>query len=250
MSDPKANEVHRLGIISDIHGNWEALEAVLNALDREGVDQIVCCGDVVGYGASPNECVTALMERDIPTVLGNHDAAVLSDDEVAFFNEMAREAVLWTREILGPEQSEWLAERPMTLRTDKVLFVHASPKEPRNWNYVVFYGDAREAFDNFTERLCFIGHSHQPFFISLDGEEVKHHQTGEITVKSGQRYLVNVGSVGQPRDRDPRAAFVIADFDEKTIRLHRAEYDIEAAQEKIRTFSSHAQLSQRLATGS
>jgi diadenosine tetraphosphatase ApaH/serine/threonine PP2A family protein phosphatase len=239
----------RLGILSDVHGNLEALEAVLEALDEARVERIICCGDVVGYGASPNECVALLRAREIPTILGNHDAAVLSDAQISFFNEMARDAVLWTRNSLSPENLVWLHERPMTMTVGEAFFVHASPRDPPEWNYVLTYPEARIAFRHFRRRFCFIGHSHQPFFIALHGEDLIHLRASEVPIEDDTRYLVNVGSVGQPRDHDPRAACVIADFAEGRLSLIRVDYDIARAQEKIRLLSKHGELAERLAHG-
>jgi diadenosine tetraphosphatase ApaH/serine/threonine PP2A family protein phosphatase len=249
MSADNGKSPQRLGIISDIHANLEALEAVLNALEDATVDQIVCCGDVVGYGASPNECVALLRERGIPSVMGNHDAAVLDDDELAHFNRIARDAVVWTREIIEPENLKWLREQPMSLAVGDALIVHASPQEPEKWNYVLYYSDAIQAFEHFSELMCFIGHSHQPFFITLRGKDIAHQQQSHITLGEDERHLINVGSVGQPRDRDSRAAYVIADFAAGCVNLERAEYDIETAQEKIRCAGAPPELAERLALG-
>ncbi|MBN1476531.1 metallophosphoesterase family protein [Candidatus Sumerlaeota bacterium] len=239
----------RVGVISDIHGNLEALEAVLTSFAEARVDRIFCCGDVVGYGASPNECIELLRRREIPTVLGNHDAAVLNDDELVFFNEMARDAALWTRGVLTEESRRWLSSLPMTISRYGSLFVHASPTDPAEWNYVLTYGEARRAFKAIEEPLCFLGHSHQPFFITLRFGEIDHIREDVMTLGENTSHLVNVGSVGQPRDRDPRASSVIWDLAQGTITLNRVEYDVARAQQKIRMISGHATLAERLARG-
>ncbi len=244
-----AHPTDRFGVISDIHGNLEALQAVLATLEIAGVRDIVCCGDVVGYGASPNECVALLRTREIPTVLGNHDVAVLGSEEIESFNEMARDAVLWTRDVLTPENLAWLAALPMTIERHGAFFVHASPCSPSEWNYVLTYVDAREAFNWFAQPLCFLGHSHQPFFIALANGELYHIRQEEAPLDPLTRMLVNVGSVGQPRDRDPRAACVVVDPEARLIQLLRVDYDIAAAQARIHRVGRHRGLAERLAHG-
>jgi diadenosine tetraphosphatase ApaH/serine/threonine PP2A family protein phosphatase len=247
-SDPAPRAV-RLGVISDIHANLEALQATLATLEVAGVDEVVCCGDVVGYGASPNECVSLLRARKIPTVLGNHDAAVVDDGAASTFNEMARDAIDWTRRALTDDNRTWLAKRPLQFTRHGLLFVHSSPREPELWSYVLTFADARACFDCFEEPACFIGHSHQPFFLALEGDDVHLLRTPEVALDSGVRHLVNVGSVGQPRDRDPRAACVIVDLAERAMRLVRVDYDIAGAQDKIRRMGRHRDLAERLAHG-
>lgn len=246
---PDLNPAHCFGVISDIHGNLEALEAVLATFEAAGISDVVCCGDVVGYGASPNECVTLLRTREIPTVMGNHDAAVLGSEEIESFNEMARDAVLWTREVMTEENLAWLQGLPLTLERHGALFVHASPMNPEEWNYILTYVDAREAFNWYPHSLCFVGHSHQPFFITLEEGRLTHVRQEETALRSGSRLLVNVGSVGQPRDRDPRAACVVVDLEAQTVKLNRVDYDIWSAQEKIHRMGRHRGLAERLAHG-
>jgi predicted phosphodiesterase len=246
---PDNGNARRVGVISDIHGNLEALEAVLTSFENSGVNRIFCCGDVVGYGASPNECIALLRENQIPTVLGNHDAAVLNDDELVFFNEMARDAALWTRGVLSDDSRRWLSDLPLTISRYGSLFVHASPIDPSEWNYVLTYGEARRAFKAIEEPLCFLGHSHQPFFITLRFGEIDHIRDDVMPLAENTSHLVNVGSVGQPRDRDPRASSVIWDLAAGTVSLNRVEYDVATAQGKIRLISGHAALAERLSRG-
>lgn len=231
----------RIAIISDIHGNLEALEAVLNHADREGFDRLVCLGDVVGYGANPCECVDLVRERVSQddgqelVVKGNHDdAASGGGDE--YFNDQAQRAIRWTAEQLSDETLAWLRELKMVFSyTPDYFLVHASPHEPESWHYVVNMGDALSAFDSFTERVAFIGHSHVPFFVSREegDEQIQIHQTEVVRLENGSRYLTNVGSVGQPRDGDPRACYVFYDVEAGSIQRFRVEYDVEAASRKI-----------------
>lgn len=244
-------EAKRIGIISDIHGNYAALEAVLKELEEEKVEQIICTGDLVGYGARPNECVEAIRERNIPTIAGNHDHAALLLTDISNFNEIAKTAVLWTKNVLTEENMEFLRELPLTLRDtpNNVFYVHASPKDPGEWNYILTMGEARTNFNYFSEQICFIGHSHQPFIIENDEGNLACPTKPEIEIRDGRRYLINVGSVGQPRDRNWRSCYVIVDHAEKSLEIKRCEYDLEASQKAIIEAELPEELAQRLAHG-
>lgn len=240
----------KLAVFSDIHGNLHALDKALEKIDELKVDAIVCCGDVVGYGAFPNECIQRLRERDIPTLAGNHDHAALGLTDTRFFNEIARRAVDWTQERLSVENAQWLRERPFTLTIDNTfLFAHASPITPGDWGYVLTFGEARTCFNEFTQKFCLIGHSHQPAVVEKNGEEMLSPQSNQVPIQDGCRYLINVGSVGQPRDRNPFGCFVTIDLDSKTLEFHRFAYDIELAQKAIRDEGLPDELAHRLAFG-
>lgn len=239
----------RIAIFSDIHGNLHALKAVLAAIDKEAVDFIVCCGDVVGYGGNPNECVEILRARSIPTIAGNHDYAALNLVDITYFNDIAREAILWTRENLTPDNLAWLKELPLSIELDDMLFVHASPNSPENWNYIITMGQARTGFQHFTQRVCFIGHSHTPFIVENNDGNLGCPETPHIRYRENCRYLVNVGSVGQPRDRNPDACFAIYDRAEKTLEIHRTTYDMAGAQQSITNNGLPPELAERLAYG-
>jgi len=245
MSESKRH----IGVFSDIHGNYHALKAVLGSLDDHGVEELFCCGDVVGYGGNPNECCELLRQRRIPTIAGNHDHAALLRTNISFFNDIARAAVLWTKNTLTSENADFLVNLPLTLESDEFFFVHASPEDPPAWNYVLTRGEAKRAFDNFTQRFCFIGHSHQPFVIECFEGVISCPSTPEIPIQPGRRYLINVGSVGQPRDRNSMACFVIVDLNTERIEFHRAPYDLEAAQRAILDNGLPYQLAERLAFG-
>jgi len=243
------DDFRRVGIFSDIHSNLHALETVLKAIDEEEVDHLFCCGDIVGYGAFPNECCELLRERNCPIIAGNHDHAVLGITDISYFNDIAKHAVLWTRDILKPENEEFLRSLPLTHKAGDMLFVHSSPDSPRDWNYILTMGEARSNFNHFEEKFCFIGHSHQPFIIINHREDLSCPETPEIEILENRRYLINVGSVGQPRDRNSNTCYVIVDFEKNRVQIKRIPYNVRAAQEAIISSGLSHELAERLAYG-
>lgn len=239
----------RIGIFSDIHGNLPALEAVLEALEQEDCDALICCGDVVGYGAFPNECCEVLREREIPTIVGNHDHAALGQTDISYFNEIAKAAIKWTRDTLTPENATWLESLPFTYEYNGLYFAHSSPESPKEWKYVLTMGEARVNFRHFDQRACFIGHSHQPFIIEANDDNLFCSIRPEIDMKPQRRYLINVGSVGQPRDRNYRACYAICDLERERIEIKRVDYDLARAQRAILGEGLPNQLAERLANG-
>ncbi len=226
----------RTGIISDIHANLDALKVVLDDLRAQNVDRVVCLGDIVGYGPEPNECVQRVQETCAFTVVGNHDYAALGRLDTLAFNDYARAAADWTSEALSPESRAFLEQLPLTKELDGMLLVHASPLAPEEWTYVLSYHEAERQFAAFTERLCFIGHSHLPVVVeNTDGhvEALRYPNGDPLPLRAECRYLINVGSVGQPRDRDPRSAYVVYDSEADTVLLRRLEYPVREAQAKI-----------------
>lgn len=241
----------RYALISDIHANLEALEAVLAALKDEGAEQILCLGDVIGYGPNPNECVKLIQQHAAVCLIGNHDEASLGRVDLDLFNYMARQAIEWTTDQLTEESKEFLKSLQYTRSYGDFMIVHASPDEPTRWNYILNLEDAAQGFAAFTEQICFIGHSHTPWVIPLppDGRMRVSHEY-PLTVKEKFRYLINIGSVGQPRDRNPDAAFGILDTASLQYTLKRVSYDVAKTQRKIRaTGALPAFLADRLATG-
>jgi diadenosine tetraphosphatase ApaH/serine/threonine PP2A family protein phosphatase len=236
-------------ILSDVHANFEALEAVLAALDERRPSRILCLGDVVGYGASPNECVALIRERCELVLLGNHDAAATGGPEAARFNVHARTAALWTAKVLTLPHRDWLRALPLTQSLGAYLCVHASPASPRAWEYIFDRYDAEPQFQYFTEPVCFIGHTHQPAAYELRDSGCVPVASPRLRLAADRRYIVNVGSVGQPRDRDPRASAILYHEGAGEIEFLRVAYDIEAAQKKILDAELPHFLATRLATG-
>lgn len=245
----KPDPPRRLIVFSDIHGNLHALRAVLDAIDEQPGDQVFCLGDVIGYGAFPNECCEILRERNITTLAGNHDHAALGRTDISFFNEIARRAAIWTHHQLTPENAAWLGERPYTAVAGDCLMVHATPADPQRWGYVLTYDDARKAFAAFSNHICLIGHSHHPVVIENSGERLSVVDGESIELRKECRYVINVGSIGQPRDQNPRACFVTLDLEQGRLNYCRVSYDVEGAQQAILDAGLPEELAARLACG-
>lgn len=217
----------RLAIISDIHSNLEALERTFRAIDEADVDAVYCLGDVVGYNADPAACVDLVREHCEAVVLGNHDAAVARDADVSFLPADGQEAARHNRKQLSDAQRGYLADLPLIHTVDNCTFVHATPDDPTAWKRLTAYPAAQAQFDHFDTDVCFIGHTHSPAVMA--------DSLGIFRVRPGHRYLINVGSVGQPRDGTPKLSFGLFDteaFDYENVRL---DYDVAAAARKIRT---------------
>ena len=239
----------RYAIISDVHANLEALDVVLKDVKKRGIDEILFLGDAVGYGPNPNECVE-LLKRNCKTLLaGNHDWAAIGLTDIQYFNEYAKAAILWTQEVLTPDSRELIQTLPLTkdLKKENVLLVHSTPKEPEAWHYLLTLWDAEVSFHYFHHRICMIGHSHLPFVIERvpSGEMITY--KNERRLGKNQRYIINAGSVGQPRDKDPRACYAILDDD--TLEFVRLEYAVEKTQKKMHDAGLPLMLIERLSKG-
>lgn len=231
----------RIAIISDIHSNLEALNEALSIIDTRSVDSIACLGDIVGYGANPNECVEIVKSRCSTVLLGNHDAAALDHSVAEHFTTYARLSADWTSRNLLPANKDFLKSLPLTESKEGMFLVHASPQEPSEWYYIISFADARNAFGYFGERICFVGHSHLP---GVFGEMSQRQR-----VQNDERFIVNVGSVGQPRDGNPNLSFGIFDTERWEYENIRARYDIGAASEKITKAGLPKALADRLWSG-
>jgi len=236
-------------ILSDIHGNLEALRAVLD--DCAGVaDAVLCLGDTVGYGADPVPCVELVADRAQVVVGGNHEHGVAGRLRLAWFNRHARAAAEWTREQLDDDHRAWLGALPLVHEVADATLVHASPVQPEEWDYLITAEDGFAAFGHFATRWCFVGHSHVPGAWSLGSAGPEHHPGAvRLSTERGRRYLVNVGSVGQPRDRDPRAAYALWDAEAGRVEIRRVAYDVAGARRKILAAGLPRLLADRLAAG-
>jgi diadenosine tetraphosphatase ApaH/serine/threonine PP2A family protein phosphatase len=226
----------RIAVLSDVHANLEALVEVEAALGRLGVDRAVCLGDVVGYGASPNACCGRIRALCSVTLLGNHDAAVSGRMDYTYYYDAARHALDWTARQLDPDNLDWLRSLPYTHQVDDVTFSHGSPILPADYEYIFAIEQASELSKHFEQLspVTFIGHSHlcKAFALEADGavEEV---EGTRLELDPARKFILSVGSVGQPRDYDSRACFVVYDTERRAAAYHRVTYDIEAAAQKI-----------------
>lgn len=237
-------------IISDIHGNLEALQSVLKDIEGKKVDSILCLGDVVGYGPNPNECVKLIKEKADIILAGNHDHAPLGKIDISYFNPWARSAIEWTREELTDESREFLLSLPLKTEVDGFTIVHATPYNPQEWNYIITIGDAIKNFPEFKDQICFIGHSHVPMGISLSqSDDCRVLKDNPLKLNEKLRYIINIGSVGQPRDGNPQAAFGIYDNSKMEYMLCRIDYDITETQRKINESELPPFLAERLEVG-
>lgn len=236
-------------VIADIHANLEAFKVVLSDIEKNKIDEILFLGDAVGYGPNPNECVELLSQRCKAMVAGNHDWATLGLTDICYFNDNARYALEWTKGVLTEKNMSILKALPIkkVLQDDNIILVHATPKNPEEWHYLLTLWDAEINFQYFNTQFCFIGHSHQPFILErfTSGEMVTHKE--EASIKESYRYIINVGSVGQPRDGDPRACYAI--IDDNRIKIVRVPYDIGAIQNKMEKERLPLYLIERLAIG-
>ncbi len=238
-----------VAIISDIHANLPALTAVLEDIDNQGIEELVCLGDIVGYGAQPAECLELMRSRNFCAILrGNHDAFVAADEEPPNVSTEIAEVIRWTRGKLTQEQRAWLGALPLTWQDTDYEAVHASLHQPEQWSYVLESGAAAQHFVHQQKPLCFIGHSHQPKMF-VEREERALDITSLEAVRPSRKQVVNVGSVGQPRDKDERACYVVYRRAEQDVWWRRIPYDIAAAQKAILTAGLPGKYAQRLSLG-
>ena len=226
----------RLGIVSDIHANIEALQACFEAMDADGVERTICLGDVVGYGASPNEACSMVRSRAAHTILGNHDAAVAGRMDYSYYYHAARHALDLHAKQLQPEHMEWLKTLPYQIRECDVHFCHGSPLNVEEFDYIFAKDQAAECLAMWSDmaELTLIGHSHLCKAFALSPETGARDVVAQkFELRKGWKYIISVGSVGQPRDYDPRASYVLFDTETKVLEFKRAVYDVKASADKI-----------------
>lgn len=223
----------KYAILGDIHANLEALRAVLEDAETQQVTHYACTGDMVGYNADPKACLQLIRNLGGPVVQGNHDYYAACTESMELFTPMAQKSILWTRKHLSPFDRKYLRNLPMIADVENFTLVHSSLSNPRLWSYIFKSKAAAAHFRNQFNPVCFFGHTHVPLaFVKDGGIDRGFYET--LHVRPGAQYLINVGSVGQPRDRNPKAAYAIYDLEEQTISMRRVEYDIETTQGKVR----------------
>jgi predicted phosphodiesterase len=238
----------KFAIFGDIHANLEAFNTVLADAEKHGVTHFACIGDIVGYNANPHECLAKVKALACPVVKGNHDEEASAETEIIGLNPLAQAALEWTRMHLDEEDKKWLRELRMVRQVRDFTIVHATLDTPSSWAYVINKFDAMASFSYQFTQVCFCGHTHTPRFY-VKGSSVTMEPGETIKLEPGKKYLINVGSVGQPRDGDPRAAYVIYDHEAQLVTLRRLDYDKETTKSKIRAAGLPERLAERLDLG-
>lgn len=238
----------KFAIIADIHANLEAFQVVLEDTKKQKVTHYACLGDVVGYNANPKECLDIVRAMNMPCVKGNHDEYCSSEEHLEGFNPAAAEAVNWTRKQLNEGDRQWLRELKYTRMVTSFTIVHATLDGPQRWGYVFDKLAAAASFTYQNTSVCFFGHTHVPVAFMKDNL-VRGGTYSKFKVEPGKKYFVNVGAVGQPRDNNPKASYVVYDVHEATIEIRRLDYDIATAQKKILAAGLPERLAERLAYG-
>ncbi len=242
----------RIAILGDVHGNLEALSAVVGAARNDGVDEWVQVGDLVGYGPEPSECIDVVRDLGCVVCMGNHDAAVLGMLDTAYFNSYARAAIEWTRLRLRTRDFDYLRSLQLVVQKKEYTVVHGTLHMPDLFGYVVSQVEAHDSLRLQSTFLCFVGHSHVPaIYLQRSERQIDwvNQSEVELSVAGCQKVLVNVGSVGQPRDEDSRAAYAICDTTAQTVAIKRVQYDIASVQRKIRAAGLPEMLAHRLSLG-
>ena len=232
----------RIALISDIHGNLPALEEVLKSTESYKADVLYCLGDTVGYGPFPNECVDLVRKRCLVALKGNHDSGLLGETPIEDFNHYGLSAIQWSQSVATEEVKEYLRGLNVKTEVNGITLAHSSPLNPEAWTYILTMRLARENFEAYTTRLCFVGHTHVPIVIGEDGTINKY--------SLALRCIINVGSVGQPRDENEKAAYGLYDTETGAYELIRVAYDIQRTARAIREVGLPEFLAQRLFQGS
>lgn len=239
----------KYAILSDIHANLDAFEVVLEHTRQQKCTHYVCLGDVVGYGPNPAECLEIIRGLNCPTVIGNHDEYCATNQQLTGFNPMAADGIKWTREQLSDEQKQWLRALKYVRQVESFTIVHATLDLPERWAYV-FDKLAAGASLNYQHTAgCFNGHTHIPIAFIRGERGIQGGMYSKIKIEIARKYFINCGSIGQPRDHNPKAAYVTFDLFENLIELHRLDYDYKQTQKKIRAAGLPESLAQRLEHG-
>ncbi len=224
----------RYGVFSDIHSNLEALDAIIGVYREEKIDRYLCVGDIVGYATSPKECIERVRMLSTITVAGNHDQASVNLFSTDYFNPFAKEAVYWTMCNLDEQGRYFLEALPLVYKNEDLTLVHGTLDGPGDFNYMTDGYIASKTFELLETDICFVGHTHVPgVFIKSKNSHIEYRESGNIDIKEGNKYIINVGSVGQPRDGNPKAAYCIYDTDKKNAEIKRLSYDIQITRKRI-----------------
>ena len=239
----------KIAVLGDIHANLDALEVVLADARAQNVNEFICTGDVVGYNACPNECCKLVRDLGCVVVQGNHDHYCAFQESLEDFHHLAAAVVAWTRRQLSSDNAEWLRSLPYTAMAKGIQVVHATLDMPEHWGYVFDDVEAEPSFSYQRAQVCFHGHTHVPVVFEHQFGSVGRLEPGTLELRLGRKYFINVGSVGQPRDGDPRACYCIYEPSKHLLEYRRLEYDVAAAQARVRAADLPDHLADRLARG-
>jgi len=223
----------RYGIFSDIHSNIEAFTTALEYYKTERIDAYIFLGDIIGYAANPKEAISLLHALNPICIAGNHDWAVIDNLSTDYFNEYAKEAIAWTKTRLSEKGNSYLKSFPLTYQGKNFFCVHGSLDNPKDFNYIWGLNEARLNFELLTTDILFVGHSHRAQIYYKNAKGIFFHSEASISIKPGEKYIINVGSIGQPRDRDSRLSLCIYDSEENVVSIKRLVYNITLTAEKI-----------------
>lgn len=238
----------RIAVLADVHGNLEALESVLIAIHKDGADRVYVLGDIVGYGPDPTACIYRIREAEAICVLGNHDEALIKPAHIHELNPMARETLLHSRDMVGVDELDYLRSFAYRCSEGDAVLSHANPAEPENWQCLFLFEHIDWCLQALTSRIAFVGHTHYPaIYCHMDATSVP--LTSSEVAIGRHRYLINVGSVGQPRDGDPRACYALWDTGSSRVELRRVDYAVQRTQEKIHALGWPVYVAERLARG-
>ncbi len=237
----------KIAIISDIHGNLSALQTALDYIQDRQYQRLICLGDVVGYGPQPGKCINLIQKHADLCVRGNHDTAIYDDELLLYFNQLAYQSIVWTSKQLSQQQKAFLQQLPLTKAENNLFFTHSSPLNPEKWTYLFTPSEAVPAMMTFDERICFVGHTHVPKIFTSKREEL--YSDEKFFDLSKGKYIVNVGSIGQPRDGDPRLCFVEIDTETFLLKYIRLKYPIKVTYNEIVSQKLPTMLGTRLFLG-
>ncbi|MBD3233103.1 MAG: hypothetical protein GF315_05210 [candidate division Zixibacteria bacterium] len=240
----------RIGFFSDVHANLPALQAFLEDSKSENLDELYFLGDAVGYGPDPNECVELIVENAQKCLMGNHDYAALGLMETTCFNNFAEEAIEFTQKTLSPKNRQVMMDFELECFLKDFHLVHATPLKPNHWDYIMTLEDAEDNFPHVKRLVCLIGHSHFPVIVAKENGTMSEivHDTS-VRIEKENKYIINIGSIGQPRDKNPDSCYLIYDSDKREAKLKRVKYDIKATQKRMRDVGLPDYLIQRLEKG-
>ncbi len=237
-------------IFSDIHSNLQAYEAFLKDAKNEGIEKYYCIGDIVGYGANPKECLNLTRQLNCPLVCGNHDWAVCGNLPLDYFNLYAKEAIEWTKSVVEESDKNYLSNLPFIFNEKELTLVHGSLDAPEDFNHILETSDAQESFQFQNAKLCFIGHTHIPgVFLRTKNNYINYTTEPQVSLDDGVSYIVNAGSIGQPRDGYWRGCYCVYDDEKDIVRFRRIEYDVKGAGKAIAKAGLPAYLAERILRG-